>query len=529
MFYASIPVTAHAFLDREAEIARLRDILAKLQAGAPTWVCLLGLRKVGKTSLILELARHAASPSSPFVILDVFECSPLSLDFFRTYAIRAADAALGPGIGASLEALSVRPEEYRAALVRSPDLGKLTADTRATLMDLVDRPMNDHLLRACIDLPERLAEALNIVIFVAIDEFQALAVKPVGPKKLDVMPLLRSLWQRHKRVGYAISGSEPTLLRSLVTSKHSPFFQHFSILDVGPFDRHHAVRLLVDCAPADRPITPAVAARAVEILGGHPFYLQLFGEALTSGTPPYDEHALKAALQSLLFSRTGRLALYFENAYDELVGRSTFLAAVLDALADGPLRLGEVAAKIGTPAGATVRYIERLGDAVIAKDRQYSISDPTFALWLRWRKPGGTVVPMRVVGDEAEKAVAEHLARTGFELVYQSRGSRGAFDLLAMRGAHRLGVQVKRADLPVRFPSAEWARMGSDGEQLCSRWLVMAVSKDAGVLALDPAKARKTPRGASLDAHAVIPNLLLWLDEGKARAPEAPVKRSRRR
>ena len=518
MFNASVPVTAGAFLDREGELAHLKGLLSKLRAGAPTWVCLLGPRKVGKTSLILELARHAASPSMPFVILDVFERTPLSLEIFRTYALRAADAALGPEIGASLEALAARPDEYRSALVRSPQLGKLPADTRATLMELVDRPMDDHLVRACIDLPERLAQALELFVFVAIDEFQQLALDLVGPGKVDLLPLLRSLWQRHRRVAYAISGSAPRMLRGLVSDEHSPFFHHFSLMEIGPFDRDHAVRLLVECAPADRPIPPEVAARAVDVMGGHPFYLQLFGDALTSAPPPYDEHALKAALQSVLFSRAGRLALYFENEFDKLVGRSTFLAAVLAALSEGPLRLGEIAAKIRTPAGATAGYIERLGEPVVRRGDHYTLADPTFALWLRWRKPGGTVVPMRLVGDEAEKAVAEHLARTGFELVYQSRGSRGAFDLLAMRGGHRIGVQVKRAELPVRFPSAEWARMGSDGEQLCTGWLVMIASKSGGVLALDPARARKTPRGTSLGEEAVIPNLLLWLDEKKARA-----------
>lgn len=525
MFQPSVPVTADGFFDREGESAQLARLLAKLRAGAPTWVCLLGPRKVGKTSLFLELARHAASPALPFVVLDVFERLPLSLEIFRTYAIRAADAALGPGLGASLEALAVRPDEYRSALVRSPQLGRLPADTRATLLDIVDRPMDERLLRACIDLPERLAQALEIFVFVAIDEFQELATRLVGPGKLDLMPLLRSLWQRHRRVAYAISGSAPTMLRGLVTDEHSPFFQHFSVMEIGPFDREQAVRLLVECAPSDRPIPPKVAGRAFDIVGGHPFYLQLFGEALTSAPPPYDEHALKAALQGLLFSRAGRLALYFENEYAGLVGRSTFLAAVLDALADGPLRLGEIATKIGSPAGATVRYVERLGDTIVRRERRYALWDPTFALWLRWRKPGGTVVPMRVVGDEAEIAVAEHLARTGFELVYQSRGSRGAFDLLAMRGAHRVGVQVKRAELPVRFSSAEWSRMGSDGDHHCSRWLVMVASKSGGVLALDPARARKTARGASLDDHAVIPNLLLWLDETRARA--APRNRPR--
>jgi hypothetical protein len=47
-----------------------------------------------------------------------------------------------------------------------------------------------------------------------------------------------------------------------------------------------------------------------------------------------------------------------------------------------------------------------------------------FELWLRWRSPGGAAVPMSVIGDEAERAVAENLAHLGFDLVYQSRVAR---------------------------------------------------------------------------------------------------------
>lgn len=507
----------------------MKDTLSKLEAGAPTWICLLGPRKVGKTSLLLELSRRTGKTAVRFVVLDVLERTPSSLELFRTYALRAVDAALGAELGVSFEALSERPDDYRSTLVRSEDVSRLPADLRATLMDLPHRPMDLNHLRTCVDLPERLAQALGLHMLVAMDEFQELASSLVGPKKLDLMPLLRSIWQRHQRVAYAISGSAPTMLKNLVTSEHSPFFHHFAILEVGPFERSHAVELLVGQAPPDRPFPRDLAEHAVEVLGGHPFYLQLLGEAMTSSPPPYDGRTFKEALQAVLFSRTGRLALYFENEYNRLVGRSTFLAAVLDALADGPLRLTDIADKIGAPSGATVRYIERLQDTVITDQRRYRLADPTFTLWLRWRRPGGTVVPMRIVGDEAERAVAEHLARSGFELIYQSRGSRGAFDLLALRGAHRLGVQVKRADLPVRFPSSEWMRMGVDGDQLCSSWAVMILSKTEGVLALDPQKAQATPRGVTLGRDAVIANLLLWLEEGREVERTAAPRRGSRR
>ena len=134
-----------------------------------------------------------------------------------------------------------------------------------------------------------------------------------------------------------------------------------------------------------------------------------------------------------------------------------------------------------------------------------------FENWLRWRRPGGTVVPMRVVGDEAEKAVAELLAGMGFDLVDQSRASRGAFDLLATRGPAQLGVQVKRATLPWRCPRAEWSRMAAEGRRFHWHWIVAAVGEREEIALLDPAKA-VLRKEATLRENARIANLPLWLD-----------------
>jgi len=512
VFHASVPVTADAFHDREEAIAALERVLARLRAGAPSWLCILGPRKIGKTSLILEVARRTADPAVEFAVLDLFEVTPLSLEIFRRLALRVLDAVLWRELGVSLEALADRPALFRGELQRSLRFGALPAALRADVLELPERAMDDGLVRICLDLPEKLAAASGITMLVALDEFQELGSAFPGRKPGELLPLVRSIWQRHRRVAYVISGSERTMLTELVTKEHSPFFQHFALMEIGPFSRAHAVQLLTRAAPEDRPIPQEMAGRAVDIIGGNPFYLQLFGETLTGAPPPYDEAALKDAIQTLVFSRTGRLALYFENELDRLVGRSTYLAAVLEALSDGPRRLGEIASAIQATSGATVRYVSRLGDVIAREGSGYRLSDPTFALWLRWRRPGGTVVPMTLIGDEAEQTIAAHLARIGFELVYQSRASRGAFDLVAIRGAHQLGVQVKRAPLPVRFTTAAFNRMKAEGKRFGWHWVVAVVTPDGRALLLDPKKAQTTTAGVSLKETAAIANLLLWID-----------------
>ena len=162
------------------------------------------------------------------------------------------------------------------------------------------------------------------------------------------------------------------------------------------------------------------------------------------------------------------------------------------------------------PGGVADSFVTETGD-----DGRYRVTDALFGTWVRWRAPGGTVVPMSIVGDEAEQRVAHQLAELGFDLVYQSRASRGAFDLLALRGPDQLGLQVKRTPLPVRFGKREWNRMDADARRLGWQWVIAAVTPEGEVYVLDPALARRG-REIRLGPEASIDNLLRWIDEQRA-------------
>ncbi len=507
MFRTSTPVTDREFHDRVPELARLQQAVDALRAGAPRWVAVLGVRRVGKTSLLLELTRRNPHPDVCFVVLDCFEEQPLGFEIFRRLALRTVDAFLAREADVSFEALAPRPDEYRAALVEAPTFTRLDRALRADLLSLCEGPANARLAAVALGLAERLAVATKRYCVVAWDEFQELAKLPAS--RGGLLPLARATWQRHRRTTYLVCGSERTTLGQLVSSPASPFFQHFDVMELGPMRRADALELLTRQGRGSAAIPAAVARAAVDVLGGHPFYLQLFGEALTAKALPWDEGLVRQVFSELLFSRTGRLALYFAHEFDRLVGQATTLGAVLEALSDGPLRTMEIARRTGASSGAMVRYLERLGDALVrAEDGTWSLADPVFGHWLRWRKPGGTVVPMAVVGDEAEREVARRLADLGFELVYQSRASRGAFDLLAIRQGVQVGVQVKRTALPARLGKAERARMGADAQRLGWRALVAVVTPGPGTRVHFFDGARGPAQHRAADA---LDNVLAWL------------------
>ena len=111
-----------------------------------------------------------------------------------------------------------------------------------------------------------------------------------------------------------------------------------------------------------------------------------------------------------------------------------------------------------------------------------------------------------------ERETALYLARMGFELVFQSLRSRGAFDLLATRNAVQLAVQVKHSDLPLRFKKTVFNRMEAEAKRFGWQWVIAAVSPSAGnVQMLDPYQAH-IGREVRLTKDTIIENLLLWLD-----------------
>lgn len=191
--------------------------------------------------------------------------------------------------------------------------------------------------------------------------------------------------------------------------------------------------------------------------------------------------------------------MFFEAELARVVGRSAQALAILEQLARAPCRPADLQAALRLSSSSAVNYLARLGDVIRRRDDdRYELTDPVMALWLKWRTPGGAAVPMTVVGDDGERDVARALADLGFELVYQSKASRGAFDLLAIRAGVMVGVQVKRSALPLHFTAAAWKRMEAEARRLGWLWIVAGASPDGVVTFLDPARGRRRKGSACL-------------------------------
>jgi AAA+ ATPase superfamily predicted ATPase/Holliday junction resolvase len=469
LFETSNPVTGPHFVNREPELRELLASVPALRQGRRSWYVLLGPRKIGKSSLLLEMAARVGREAI-IVLTDCWPSARNPFYFLSSFVANLVDATLiHTGLAEQTGLVSRLRDDreqlaYFAAKVEGLGSEALSRGVER-LRQLARREISPAALEEIFDLPEQVANERGEKLVVIFDEFQEIKQlerfdaikKTVG----ELLPLLRSVWQRQQAVNYLLSGSKITLLREMIEGYDRAFFQHFHVLNLGGFTADDAACLLREgMASRSLEIPSELIDRLLSLFGPHPFYLQVMGEEL-SARAPLDEQALKETVQEVLFNDTGRLSIYFQNLQRQIVENSSSLESALLALAE-PRTTTELAAALNVSAGSAGVLIRRLKQQDVLARREgnrYGVADPAFALWLQSRSPLKALIAPLTVGTAFEIAVAKALAAAGFQLVYQSKASRGTFDLLAIFNSHYLGVQCRKGNLPVYLPAEDYQKM----------------------------------------------------------------------
>lgn len=460
-FESSKPVTGPEFFNRTEELKELLRSVEILRQGSTHYLALLGWRKVGKTSLLWQFMEAARGRDVHFFSVDCWEKKPTPKIFFQDYLIQTLDGFIRDhspaGFRSPIRTALVQESRLLSTIADLRQLGiKAITEGTELLLELRRNGYSDALFAGIVDLPERIAQETNTCFVAIIDEFQELKdlnhFKAIKEYMGDIFAFFRARWSRHKRVNYIISGSKITMMREILTQERAPLFQHFKILEVEVFREADARTLLRELSSrAENPIPEGLIDKLLAVVGFHPFYLQVLGGELCS-REHLDEDAFKVTVQENLFSATGKLALYFQDIVGRIVGRSASLEQTLIQIAHQPGTLSQLAARMEVGTGTLKSWIDRASDLIRFADGIYQIADPCLRLYLSGKSEMKPILPTLVLGNEAEQTVARHMAAAGFDLIYQSRASRGAFDLLAIQGGKEIGIQVKKAHLPYYLP-----------------------------------------------------------------------------
>jgi len=486
-FSTAKPVVGEAFHNRKEELEQLSAMIESLQKGVPRYYALLGLRKVGKTSLISELKRRTAHINDVVIaVIDCYESCVEANTFFEDLATEIIDEFLiANGYATQTGLLSgTKQEEAELTMTVGRIQSLQISALNQGLLALLEVRKNGTALRdqyrTIINLPEKLASETDTKFVVVFDEFQECAklnsFKDIKNTIGDVFKFFRSNWQRHTNISYLISGSEVTLLKKIIQGESSPFFQHFNSMPIREFSFSSAQEMFSQLLESSGyRMSNKLLHKLVDLTNGHPFYLQVLGEEFCKASPQKNipEDIYKTVVQETLFENAGRLYLYFAGQYAKHIKTSTSLEKTLISISSEHHKVSEIAKELEQSPGVVSSFISRLldMDILIKNNGEYHFRDPVFGLWIAGTKSHlKSVISPYTLGNSVEKTVASKLSKEGFSLVYQSKASRGTFDLLAILNSSMVGIQVKKTTkFPFYLSKDEALNMQNWGKRL--EWL----------------------------------------------------------
>ena len=212
------PVPAADLVGRETYIRRIGE---RLWDG--NHVLLAGPRRIGKTSIILEVLRRLRRRGALTAYVDCLGATDV-----RGLAERLVDALLEnvSGVERSFEqakaiAAGVRPS------------AKVKFEHVELALQLARETNAQRLFEGALDLPRALSARTGKRVVVVLDEFQAAG--RLGPRVFDVM---RSRFQAQRGVAYAFLGSEEGILEQLFSEKGRAFYRFAVPIDLADAGGH---------------------------------------------------------------------------------------------------------------------------------------------------------------------------------------------------------------------------------------------------------------------------------------------------
>jgi len=197
-------------------------------------------------------------------------------------------------------------------------------------------------------------------------------------------------------LGWAFRCCGSTRIHPIVSREEPPFFQHFKLMIVQELAREEASRMLEELyRRSEYSIDKKLIDRMVEVVGGHPFYLQVLGEETCRRAPAriIDDSSFKEAFQETVLTDGGRLDSYFESLFRP-ASDSTLLERTAIAIAEGKTQITEIGRAIGLTPGTAYAAIRRLQDLDVVARRNggYDYVDPLLNSRSKFRERSNDLV-----------------------------------------------------------------------------------------------------------------------------------------
>ncbi|MBN1672525.1 MAG: ATP-binding protein [Kiritimatiellae bacterium] len=364
-FKSGMVVVGANFCGRNTEIVKLKAHIERCSR-----VCLVGERRIGKTSLVHETVRRLRGRVLIFVDLLGVKSSGDVVRRMVEGVFVSAPRSMLTRLAKSFVAL--RPVVGIDPLTNAPTLG---------LSPGVKPP------------PETLEEALDYMsrqkgAVVFFDEFQTLLDLPVSEQE-DLVARMRSRIQMHAETPYVFAGSLRAEMDRIFFDHASPFYKAAVRFELGPLDRSAFGSFLrKSFADGRRSIADPLLVRIFDLCHDVPGDVQRLCQCL------WDESRMGTKLEEpMLATALHRLFSDEERAYTILLeyvtGQQLKCLRALGEMGGGASLSGQLLALTGVAANSSV---QRALNSLVKKrilfrqGKLYRFCDPFFGEWIRLKR-----------------------------------------------------------------------------------------------------------------------------------------------
>jgi hypothetical protein len=248
--------------------------------------------------------------------------------------------------------------------------------------DLAAGKDDDALLLHALELPEKIAEKLNIRIIFAIDELGE--IRNLKDHK-KILALMRSVFQKNEKVNFIFAGSQYSLMNKIFTDKNSPFFRFAEIINVPTMKEEEFSAFLKHAFEKDHvSLYDTFTKDVVGVSGGIPYYIikiaqeVLITAMITGKMNTYRINVCKAALKRYKAEES-----YFLGELSKIKGKKYYIQ-LLKALSNKEDPYKEME-KIGViKQNINKILLSLLDDGLIEKEgKKYKITDPFLNRYIR--------------------------------------------------------------------------------------------------------------------------------------------------
>lgn len=383
MAFTLRPATGEHFAGRRVLMAEMLEELS--DPASDTGFALVGQRRIGKTSILLEAARRLGEGQDGVVPVYFSVWSLLENDLEACAGALSAAVleAYRPITGLALRARSLA-QLPAAALMSALAHTTVTLSCHDIALIFSPRQGGDGIERfeKALGLAEGLALATGTKCVLFIDEFPALMDLTNNRTRCGaaILRTIRTLHERWSHTVLCIAGSVRSTMEMAALSPASPLCRQFIVREVGPLSRNEAATLLSGAMA----VTDAEIDDIYRFSGGIPFYIQFLGRMISRG-PPAPGDRIAAAAAAFLREEGN---LLFRGEFDALSPKERLIAAGLARGHATPAALSRACGDRVAGIGRVLASLQEKGVAERLQRGVYRCADPVFARWICDRTGG---------------------------------------------------------------------------------------------------------------------------------------------